>query len=197
MKKISLFLALAILSLSVSLNGCGTKEKNVSESDSSLSANSGVKTGNTSESEVLIQAAFDSFKKGDFSAAIEQYSHIVAIDPKNVAAYGGLGNCYYRQGDIPQALEYFNKVLAMDPKSSSALCGLGNCYLLTDSMKSKEYYKKAIAANAQNPWGYFDLGLLYSGEKNKADALQQAKILASLDKDLEDRLKKQIAIDNP
>ncbi len=179
MKKMGLFLALTILSLSVSLNGCCAKE------------------GDVSESKVLIQSAFDSFKKGDFSAAIKQYSQIVAKDPENVTAYGGLGNCYYSKGDVPKALEYFNKAVAIDPKNAPALSGLGNCYLQTDPEKSEEYYKKSIAVNAQNPWAYFNLGLLYSREKNKDGALQQAKALVPLNKELEAKLKKQIAIDNP
>lgn len=179
MNKIGLFLALTILGLSVSSNGYCAEE------------------GNVSESEASIKSAFNSFEKGDFSAAIKQYSQIVAKDPKNVNAYGGLGNCYFSKKDIPKAMEYFNKVIAIDPKNASALSGLGNCYLQTDPGKSKEYYKKAIAANAQNPWAYFNLGMLYSGEKNKNGALEQAKALAPLNKDLEAKLKKQIAIDNP
>ena len=179
MKKMGLFLALTILSLSVSLNGCCAEEGGVLKSGAS------------------IQAAFDSFAKGDFSAAIKQYSEIVAKDPENVAAYGGLGNCYFSKGDVPKALEYFNKAVAIDPKNAPALSGLGNCYFQTDPGKSKEYYKKAIAANAQNPWAYFNLGMLYSGEKNKAAALRQAKALTHLNKDLEAKLLKQIAIDNP
>ena len=179
MKKMGLFLALTILSLSVSLNGYCAKE------------------GSVSESEASIQAAFDSFKKGDFPAAIKQYSQIIAKDPKNVTAYGGLGNCYYSKNDIPKAMEYFNKVITIDPKNAPALAGLGNCYLQTDPKKSKDYFQKSIAANPQNPWAYFNLGMLYSGEKNKNGALQQAKALAPLNKDLEAKLKKQIAVDNP
>jgi len=180
MKKMGLFLALAILSLSVSLNGYCAKE------------------GNVSESKVLFQSASDSFRKGDIPAAIKQYSKIIANGSENADAYGGLGNCYYSKGDVSKALEYFNKAVALDSKNSFALSGLGNCYLQTDSGKSKEYYKKAIAANDKDPWAYFHLGSVYSREKNKDGALQQLKILTTLgNKDLESQLRKQITLDNP
>jgi len=180
MKKIGLFLALTMLSLSVSLNGYCAKE------------------GGVSEPEALLHSAFDSLTKGDIPAAKGYYNRMIAININNALAYDGLGNCYLREGNTVKAIEYFNKAITIDPKMFQSYDGLGNCYLQTDLGKSKEYYKKSIAANNKDPWACFHLGSVYSREKNKADALQQLKILTTLgNRNLEEQLRKEIARDNP
>jgi len=151
-----------------------------------------------SEPEAIFQSASDSFTKGDIPAAKKYYNRLIAININNALAYDGLGNCYLREGDTVKAIEYFNKAITIDPKMFQSYDGLGNCYLQTDPDKSKEYYKKSITANNKDPWAFFHLGSVYSREKNKADALQQLKILTTLgNKNLEDQLRKQIAVDNP
>ncbi|MCK9431405.1 MAG: tetratricopeptide repeat protein [Candidatus Omnitrophica bacterium] len=75
---------------------------------------------------------------------------------------------------------------------------MGNCYFwYGDYKKAREYYEKAIVIDKERPWVYFHLGRLYSLTGNKNAALKQAEILAGLDKDLEKKLREQIAADNP
>jgi len=145
----------------------------------------------------MLSAGWEAFTKNDFKPAIEQFEKVNALG-ENSMAYFGLGSVYLAQGDVAKAQAAFTKSIKLDFANTGSYDGLGSCYRKTgDLKKAEEYYKKAIMINEKNPWAHFHLGELYSKSGNKENALEQAEILADLDKDFEAKLRRQIATDNP
>ncbi|MDD5078649.1 MAG: tetratricopeptide repeat protein [Candidatus Omnitrophica bacterium] len=152
-----------------------------------------------SEAQQVLNTGFKNiFEDGNPQAAIIEFEKVVVLEPGNSQAYFGLGSAYFMQGDTAKAEKYFNKAILADFENAAAYEGLGNCYFwYGDYKKAREYYEKAIVIDKERPWVYFHLGRLYSLTGNKNAALKQAEILAGLDKDLEKKLREQIAADNP
>jgi tetratricopeptide (TPR) repeat protein len=152
-----------------------------------------------SEAQYALSAGFKNmFEEHNPQAAVKEFEKVISLEPGNSQAYFGLGSVYFVQGDTAKAEKYFNKAILADFENASAYEGLGNCYFRSgDYKKAREYYEKAIVMDKERPWAYFHLGKFYSSTGNKEGALEQARILAGLDKDLEGKLREQIAADNP
>ena len=131
-------------------------------------------------------------RKGDTDKAAEYYNKAIASNSNDVFAYTGLGNIYNRKGDTDKAISYYEKAIAIDNKNAMVYSGLGNIYgQKGESDKAVECYNKAIALD-KNPMFYFNLGAFYASHNKKNEALKIVEILKKLDKDLADRLEKQL-----
>ena len=63
--------------------------------------------------------------RGDFDAAIKEYSEVVRIRPDLAEAYNNLGVAQKRKGDLDKAAASFNQALALKPDHSEALSNRG------------------------------------------------------------------------
>lgn len=71
---------------------------------------------------VLLDLATTSWQsQGEFAAAEAYYQQAIAIDPKPIWAYRGLGLMYEHQGRTDEALAMFAEVLFRDPNEPIAL----------------------------------------------------------------------------
>jgi tetratricopeptide (TPR) repeat protein len=62
-----------------------------------------------------LTAANQLYSAKEYVKAIPYYENAKQIDPNSVAAYQGLGNCYYALGRNAEALSAFEKVLSLNP----------------------------------------------------------------------------------
>ena len=70
----------------------------------------------------------DSEIRGDFDAAIKEYTRVVALRPDSPAAYGNLAVAQRRKGELGQAIDNLNKALERKPDFAAALTARGGIY---------------------------------------------------------------------
>lgn len=64
----------------------------------------------------LYKSAINSFKKKDFTTALEKFNYAIKYNPNNTEYYFNLALCYYQLGKIDLACEYWNIVNILNPK---------------------------------------------------------------------------------
>ncbi len=60
------------------------------------------------------------FKSGDLASAEKHYQAAADVDPKNAAAWEGLGNVAFEREDYDAAIERYRKAIALETKAMSA-----------------------------------------------------------------------------
>ncbi|HRH41015.1 MAG TPA: tetratricopeptide repeat protein [Pyrinomonadaceae bacterium] len=77
----------------------------------------------------------------DYTKAVESYTKVIEIDPKNIEAYGNRGYAYSKLSKKAESIADFKKVIEIDPKDKYALYNLD---ALSNNRKvlSREEYKK-------------------------------------------------------
>jgi tetratricopeptide (TPR) repeat protein len=112
------------------------------------------------------------FRNAQFQPAIDHFQQAVALDPKLINARLYLAMSYFQQyvpgGEseentkmAKQAIAAFEKVLNIDPNNSTALATIALIYYnLKDFDKAKEYQKKRLEVEPNNPEPYYWIGVL-------------------------------------
>ncbi|HTG61422.1 MAG TPA: tetratricopeptide repeat protein [Terriglobia bacterium] len=113
-----------------------------------------------------------SFRNAAFQPAIDHFQQAVALDPDLINARLYLAMSYFQQyvpgGEsdenvkmAKQAIAKFEDVLKMDPNNSTALATIALIYYnLKDFDKAKEYQKKRLEIEPNNPEPYYWIGVL-------------------------------------
>lgn len=103
---------------------------------------------------------------------IEYYNNALRLNPKSTEVVYLVGKFYQDTKRIPQAIDAYNKLLTMNKADQHALYNLGviQYVFLKDLPKAKEYFTKAIDADAQYAEAYLARGICYNDEKNYSEA---------------------------
>src|SRR6516165_6135418 len=113
-----------------------------------------------------------SFRNAAFQPAIDHFQQAVALDPDLINARLYLAMSYFQQyvpgGEsdenvkmAKQAIVAFEDVLKMDPNNSTALATIALIYYnMKDFDKAKEYQKRRLAVEPNNPEPYYWIGVL-------------------------------------
>ncbi len=112
------------------------------------------------------------YKVAQFSAAIEHFRQAIDLDPSLINARLYLATAYASQY-IPgapspenskvgeQAITEFKKVLEMDPTNVGSIKGIGGLYFQMSRMEdSKEWHRKLIELQANDPEPYYYIGVI-------------------------------------
>jgi TolB-like protein len=75
-----------------------------------------------------IEKARRLLEKGDSAAALDLFSRVLAMEPKNTAALAGRGLCYLDLESYATAESSFLAALELDPAEAEALLGLAETY---------------------------------------------------------------------
>ncbi len=114
----------------------------------------------------------NAFRNAQFQAAIDHFQQAVAFDPGLVNAHLYLAMSYFQQyvpgGTSPdnikigkQAIEKFQEVLKMQPNNPTALATIAQIYYnMKEFDKAKEYQRKRIEADPNNPEPYYWIGVI-------------------------------------
>ncbi len=112
------------------------------------------------------------FRNAQFQPAIDHFQQAVTLDPKLINARLYLAMSYFQQyvpaGEsdenikmAKQAITAFEDVLKMDPNNSTALATIGLIYYnMKDFEKAKEYQRKRLDVEPNNPEPYYWIGVL-------------------------------------
>lgn len=112
------------------------------------------------------------YKGANYEEAIERFKNAVNLDPDLKVAKLYLATAYAQQYvpgvDAPdnvkmakQAIDEYQKVLQNDPSSVNSLKGIAFLYMqMKDFDNAREYYKKAIALDPNDPEIYYSVGVI-------------------------------------
>ena len=82
------------------------------------------------EAKAIFAGAESKFAKGDYPAAIAEYTRALELDPKFAEAYVSRGEAKSVTGDREGAIADYTKVIELDPKSADAYNNRASCYLI-------------------------------------------------------------------
>jgi tetratricopeptide (TPR) repeat protein len=114
----------------------------------------------------------NSFRNGQFQDAVDKFQHAVTLDPNLVNARLYLAMSYFQQyapgGDSAankqmgqQAIAAFENVLSVDPSNTTALATIGTIYYyFKDFDKAKEFQRKRLDIEPNNPEPYYWIGVM-------------------------------------
>jgi len=126
----------------------------------------------------LLEQAASLLRQDEFIPAEKLYIEVIGHHPKNVEAYEGLGNLYFKNRQYDQAHETLSFALRLQPDNASVLMSLGQ--LATSQghgMEALARLRQAVGLRPKNPKyidAYIEAALV---EKNKEDARRGIKLL--------------------
>jgi tetratricopeptide (TPR) repeat protein len=124
---------------------------------------------------------------GRHADAAAEYNQAVRINPTSVSDLYYLGQAYEQTGNYAGAEQAFQKVRSQSPLK--AAFGLGQTYRLMGRYENAaSELKTAIAIDRTFQDAYFELGRVYTDQKEFDKAEQQASILSSVNPSLASQL---------
>jgi tetratricopeptide (TPR) repeat protein len=136
------------------------------------------------------------YKGANYEEAIERFKNAVDLDPDLKVAKLYLATAYAQQYvpgvDAPdnvkmakQAIDEYQKVLQNDPSSVNSLKGIAFLYMqMKDFDNAREYYKKAIALDPNDPEIYYSVGVIDWSQSYKDAADLKSKNDMKVDDEL-------------
>jgi len=112
------------------------------------------------------------YRSANYEQAIEHFKTAVFLDSDLKVAKLYLATAYAQQyvpgvespdnvRNANQAIDEYKKVLDNDPKNINSLKGIGFLYMqMKDWDKAREYYKKAIDVDPNDPEVYYSVGVI-------------------------------------
>ncbi len=126
---------------------------------------------------------------GKHKKAIEIFLQVLRIDPDNAQAHSNLGAAYAGSGKYREAIEAFKQALRIDPDYSLVHNNLGIAYgVLGKYKEATEAFNQAIRINPDDAEAHLSLGIAHLSLNDRGSALEQYKILKSLDPKLAKKL---------
>ncbi|MEW6269614.1 MAG: tetratricopeptide repeat protein, partial [Thermodesulfobacteriota bacterium] len=115
-------------------------------------------------------------------AARAAFEHLLELDKNNLDGLRGLGNIAYDQQDRKTAIDYYERYLALKPDDPEVRTDLGTMLFESgDVGRSEVEFKRVIEKNPQFFQAYFNLGIVYEANGDRAAAktqLEKARDLA-------------------
>lgn len=115
------------------------------------------------------------------------------INPVDADIYSHIGILELTQGNYLLAELSFRRAVLVNPKSTPAYIGLGQaCLEQARYEKAIEAFTRALQVNPRSAKARFGLGMAYWGVKDRAKAQEQVPILAEVNEDLSEELKRHL-----
>lgn len=100
----------------------------------------------------------DSEIRGDFDAAIKEYSKVVELRPDLPEAYNNLGVALKRKGELDKAADGFNKALQRRPDYSAALSNRGWVFAEQSKwVEARRDFEQALKINPSDDGALYGL----------------------------------------
>ena len=143
------------------------------------------------------------YKDVKYQLAVDHFKNAVELDPSLLNARLYLATAYANQY-IPgsetdenlkvgeQAIAEFQKVLETDPGNLSAIAGIASLYFQMKRMDdAKEYYKKQISLDPQNPEPYYSVGVIDWTQTYQPRMVARTQMNLKTDEPIKDAKKRQ------
>lgn len=130
----------------------------------------------TPKSDDLKVVATDYVLLNDYPDAIKWMRQAIELDPKNQAAWYGLGRCYYSQSSFNEAAQAFRYALKLDPKDLRSQMNLALALEMLNqpAQAEREYRQSVVLADADphsDQWPYLNYGSFLLGGGRAAEAI--------------------------
>ena len=112
--------------------------------------------------------------KGDFDAAIADFSEAIRADPKHATAYFGRGYAYESKGDLDHAIADYSLAIGINPKYAAALVRRGLTYDdKGDLDRAMSDFDEAIRIDGKNADAHVGRGRVYRSKGDVERALAE------------------------
>lgn len=122
----------------------------------------------------------------EYSNAIRELQHAIALDPKMARAYDNLGLCYYHQNQNELAIQSYQKAIALDraandPSAWPYLNLAEALQLLNRAPEAEADLRQAIQIDPHLAQAHFQLGIVLEGMNQARAAIPELQTAARLD----------------
>ena len=136
------------------------------------------------------------YRGANYEQAIEKFKNAVDLDPDLKVAKLYLATAYAQQyvpgvdtpenvSNAKQAIDQYQRVLENDPKSVNSMKGIAFLYMqMKDFDKARDFYKKAIDIDPNDPELYYSVGVIDWSQAYKDAAEVKAKAGAKVEDEL-------------
>ena len=129
------------------------------------------------------------YKLGKYEEAIKAYKEAINLKKDFAEAHYNLGDAYSQLRDYKKAIEAYKQAIRSQPDFATAYNNLGMAhYKLGEHKKAVAAFKTSVLLNPKSSLTYFNLGATYVERDNKEAALEQYRILKTMDAQVADRL---------
>jgi tetratricopeptide (TPR) repeat protein len=118
----------------------------------------------------------------EYDSAVEVYRSLVQLRAGSPVAHSNLANAYFSSGRRQEALDEYEVTIKLSPKDPSGYHNIGNTYAAMGRFDEAILsYKRAIALKSDYVPSHFMLGRAFFKKGDKASAVEEYKILKSLE----------------
>ncbi|HVZ18707.1 MAG TPA: DUF3857 domain-containing protein, partial [Terriglobales bacterium] len=129
----------------------------------------------------LVAAGGAALQNQNFQAAIESFKRATELEPKNKAAWRGLGASYLQLQKKDEAIAAFNKLLEINPYDEYANLGIGYARIIDhDYDKAVESFRKQVEINPLDSNAQFSLASALVQLRRWEEALPELQKCAQL-----------------
>jgi tetratricopeptide (TPR) repeat protein len=129
----------------------------------------------------LIAAGGAALQNQNYQAAVDSYKRALELEPKNKAAFRGLGAAYLNLQKKDDAIATFNKLLQINPYDEYAYVGIGYSYIIDhDYEKAVDAFRKQVEINPLDSTAQYSLASSLVQLRRFPEALPEMEKTAAL-----------------
>ncbi|HET9696926.1 MAG TPA: DUF3857 domain-containing protein [Terriglobales bacterium] len=129
----------------------------------------------------LVAAGGAALQNQNFQAAVESFKRALELEPKNKAAYRGLGAAYLNLQKKDDAIATFKKLLEINPYDEYAWTGIGYAYIVDhDYDKAADAFRKQVEINPLDSTAQYSLASSLVQLRRFPEALPEMEKTAQL-----------------
>ena len=149
------------------------------------------KTGMQPEvlAELWYRGGIDSLWLGNYDNALTYFETAANRNPRRPETWIQIGYCKVKQGRNDEAIKAYQRALQLRPNSTEAYNKLGDAYYYAGRLNEAiEAYKQAARLRPDQAEAYYNLGLAYLEIGDRESAMEQSRLLQSIDAELNKKL---------
>ncbi len=117
-----------------------------------------------------------------YQAAIESYRQALRIDPSDAITYKNMGGAYHQLERFEDAIRWYKEAIRLRPDDADTYANLGlSLGRLHEWEEAIQAHKQAIRINPDHAQAHYLLGLAYFATGRTSLALDEYKVLKSVD----------------
>jgi tetratricopeptide (TPR) repeat protein len=145
--------------------------------------------GGEASAEWWYKNGLNSLWLGNYDGALGSFEQVVNKNPNRVEAWIQVGFCKVKQGKMSEAIKAYKQALRLRPNSVEAYNKLGDAYYYAANFdEAIAAYKQAARLRPDLGEAVYNLGMTYLETGDRNAALEQGRLLQTLDAELYQKL---------
>jgi tetratricopeptide (TPR) repeat protein len=134
------------------------------------------------DAEPFIRRGDESYTKGDYDRAIQDYTQAIKLDPAGVVGYLDRGIAYFAKNDYDRAIADFTQAIKLDPANATTFYNRGTVYTNKgeDDLAIQDYVQ-AIKLRPDYADAFFNRAISYDSKGDSDRAIQDFTQAITLD----------------